>query len=139
VTCEAQDAAGNRVIGSFTVAVRDTTPPRIDSLAAHPAVLWPANHRLVPVTISVVATDLVDPTPACAIAAVSSNESPERGCHRRTPPDWIITGPLTLELRAEHSHSGAGRRYFITVICSDDAGNAASGVATVLVPRHQRR
>jgi hypothetical protein len=34
------------------VTVSDTTPPVISSATASPNVLWPANHRLVPVMVT---------------------------------------------------------------------------------------
>ena len=35
----------------------DTTPPVIHSLTADPALLWPPNHKLVPVTLTATDTD----------------------------------------------------------------------------------
>ncbi len=50
-------------------------------------------------------------------------------------PDWVITGPLSVSLRAERLGSGNGRFYTITVRCTDEAGNSSPGVATVFVPK----
>lgn len=49
--------------------------------------------------------------------------------------DWEITGPLSVNLRAERSGQGSGRFYTLTVRCTDEAGNSAYGVTTVFVPR----
>lgn len=54
-----------------------------------------------------------------------------------TPPDWVITGPLTVDLRAERSGKGSGRVYTITVECSDASGNTATKTVTVTVPHDQ--
>ncbi|MDQ3623880.1 MAG: hypothetical protein M3463_15555 [Verrucomicrobiota bacterium] len=54
-----------------------------------------------------------------------------------TAPDWEITGPLTVDLRAERSGGGRGRIYTITVECQDEAGNAATSTVDVTVPKSQ--
>ena len=83
---------------------------------------------MVPVSIEVTATDEEDADPACRIASVTCNE-PDVG-----EPDWIITGDLDLELRAERLGCSTGRVYTITVECSDESGNLSSSQVTVTVP-----
>ena len=57
-----------------------------------------------------------------------------------TEVDWLITGDLTLELRAERSgRSKEGRVYTITVQCADASGNSSTAEVTVTVPHDQRR
>ncbi|HEY8646916.1 MAG TPA: carboxypeptidase-like regulatory domain-containing protein, partial [Gaiellaceae bacterium] len=114
----------------------DTTPPAISKLTASPNVLWPADHKLVPVTITATATDNVDPSPTCAIASVTSSEPVDGLGDGDTSPDWILTGPLTLQLRAERSGTGPGRTYTITVACKDAAGNSSHADVTVTVPHN---
>ena len=85
-----------------------------------------SNHMLVPVEVSVDATDgcgAVD----CRIVSVASNEPGTE--------DWEITGPLTLKLRAERLGKGDGRVYTITIECTDAAGNVATSTVTVKVPK----
>jgi hypothetical protein len=51
----------------------------------------------------------------------------------------VVTGDLTLDLRAERSGTGSGRTYTITVVATDSAGNAsAPKTVTVFVPRSQK-
>jgi hypothetical protein len=88
----------------------------------------------VPVTLSVDVTDLTDPSPACAITAVTSNEPVDGTGDGDTSPDWTIGGGLTVALRAERAGGGAGRVYTIAVQCTDASGNAAAAVTTVGVP-----
>ncbi|HEX7421166.1 MAG TPA: HYR domain-containing protein, partial [Thermoanaerobaculia bacterium] len=74
VSCSAKDAHNNTATGAFTIIVRDTTPPTIVKITASSSNLWPPNHNLEPVTIHVIAIDLVDPAPVSHIISVSSNQ-----------------------------------------------------------------
>jgi hypothetical protein len=106
------------------------TPPAITSLTVDPAVLWPPNHKMVPVSLQVTATG--DPSPECRIGSTASNEP-------GTVPgedDWVVTGSLTLDLRAERAGSGNGRVYTINVTCTNTSGSASRTI-TVNVPHNQ--
>jgi hypothetical protein len=135
VQCTATDTHNNTAHKSFNVTVQDTTPPTIVSITATPSNLWPPNHQMVNVTVSVIATDLVDPAPMSHIISVSSNQPIDGTGDGDTAPDWLITGPLTLQLRAERAGGTAGvpRIYTITVGTSDASGNTAYGTVTVSV------
>jgi hypothetical protein len=135
VNCTAKDAANNIANGSFSVTVRDTTAPLVTSISATPDVLKTPNHKMIAVTVSVTATDLVDPAPVARIVNVSSNE-PENGLgDGDTGPDWRITGPLTVELRSERAGNGTGRIYTIAVEVADRSGNKSSATVQVTVRR----
>jgi len=114
------------------VIVDDLTPPTITSLTAAPNVLWPPNHEMVPVTVTASASDTCDAAPACEIVGVVSNEPISN-----PGGDWQVTGPLTLDLRAERLGSGSGRVYLISVACTDAAGHASTGTVAVSVPKSQ--
>jgi probable HAF family extracellular repeat protein len=105
----------------------DTTPPTIESALSNPALLWPPNSKMVDVQVSVSATDNVDPSPRCAISGVSSSEPTQEG-------DMVVTGGLSLQLRAERDGTGPGRVYSVSVTCSDSSGNQATAVVSVRVP-----
>jgi hypothetical protein len=132
VQCTATDAHNNTAHGSFTVLVGDTTPPVIVSITASPNNLWPPNHTMVNVTVTVIATDLVDPAPTSHIVSVSSNQPINGTGDGDTAPDWVITGPLTLQLRSERS-SGVTRVYTITIATTDASGNTSYGTVIVTV------
>ena len=99
-------------------------PPAISALTATPNVLWPPSGKMVPVTIDVTVTDDSDPAPACEISSVTSNESLDAS-------DWNLTGPLSLDLRADRNGLGTGRIYSITVTCTNASQLSASAVVTV--------
>lgn len=124
---------GRRTASDVTVvSVLDSGGPTIKSITASPKVLWPPNHKMVPVTVSAFVSDPCHGTNRCRIYAVSSNERPGHN-----GPDWKVTGDLTLKLRAERSGKGNGRVYTITVKCKDDTGHSSTKTVTVKVPHDQ--
>ncbi len=127
VSVLAWDGKAAPVECSAQIVVADHTPPKIQAIVASPSVLMPADGQLKPVKITVYATDVSGPVTS-KIIAVRSNEPGTNGV-----PDWIITGDLTLQLRAETNRPG-GRMYTITVSCSDTEGNTSKGFARVTVP-----
>jgi hypothetical protein len=139
VTLTVADSFGASSSCTATVTVVDQTPPSVGSVTATPNLLWPPNHKMVPVTLAVSAADNCDPKPACKIISVSSNE-PENGLgDGDTAPDWKITGDLTVNLRAERSGKGSGRVYTITTTCTDASQNSTNGVNIVTVPHDQKK
>lgn len=139
VTWTARDSAGNGAAAAAVVRVRDTVAPRIVSAAVSPSVLWPANHKMVPVTVSVIATDAATAAPVARIVSIASSE-PDSGCARDdAAADWQITGALTALVRAERYGSGDGRTYSLVIACTDAAGNETRTTVTVYVPHDQRK
>jgi hypothetical protein len=135
VSCMARDHAGLESRGAFTVTVQDTIAPVITRVTPSAAALWPANHAMHDIMLDVAASDNLGPAPACTVTGVSSNE-PENGLgDGDTPNDWVITGELSVQLRAERAAGGAGRTYTVALRCSDASGNAATSSATVTVPK----
>lgn len=138
VSCSATDSSSNTATDSFSVTVTDTTPPQILSVDASPATLWPPNHKMVDISVVVVAVDAVDPNPVSHIVSVTSNQPVNGTGDGDTGPDWVITGPLTVQLRSERSQ-GVDRTYTITVETVDDAGNSSTATDTVVVTQGKRR
>jgi hypothetical protein len=130
VTCHSTDAAGNTKTCGFTVTVNACQPPKVLSLTATPAVLWPPNHQMVPVTLEVKSGNCAPVD--CRIVSISSSESQAKGPHGAAAQPWKITGDLTAELMAERSGKGSGRVYTLTVQCTDPSG--AITTSTVAVP-----
>ena len=113
---------------------RDTQPPAFKSLTPSATSLWPPNHRMVTVSLTAALVDLLDGAPTARIVGVSSNEPIDGEDDGNTSPDWEITGPLTVDLRAERSGLGTGRVYAIEVEGKDAAGNATRQSVAVRVP-----
>jgi len=104
--------------------------PTITALTATPNVLWPPDHKMIPVQVSTSTLGGCG-TVSCKIIAVASNAPVD------PDGDWVITGDLTLNLRSDRLGNGTGRIYTITVQCTDSSGNAAIGTVTVTVPHDQ--
>lgn len=143
VACQATDASGNMASASFKVIIRDVQPPLIQTLSASPSYLYPKNKKMIPVSLTVCATDACSNPVTCRITGVKVSDgdvkmkmkspkmkSPSPGAN--TSLDVQITGPLTLNLRA--SSSSKTRTYTITVECRDAAGNVSLKTVNVVVP-----
>jgi rhamnogalacturonan endolyase len=113
---------------------KDTTPPAFKILAASHTVLWPPRHDMIPITVLAEAIDLLDPSPIVRIVGVTSSEPIDGDDDGNTAPDWEITGPLSVNVRAERSGSGTGRIYTISVEARDASGNTTMATVEVIVP-----
>ncbi len=137
VTLTVGDDKGATASCQGVVTVVDGEAPSILALRISPAVLWPPNHRLVPAVISIEAGDNCDPDPQCRITGVASNDL-GRSVGDRSP-DWLVTGDLSLKLRAERSGRVWARIYTIEVSCGDSSGTTAAGTVKATVPHDRRK
>jgi probable HAF family extracellular repeat protein len=99
----------------------DTTPPTITSLVATPSSIVPPNKLMVPVALTVTATDERDPAPTCLLSGINGNGAPAS--------DFAITGVLSGSVRAT-----GGATYSFVVTCNDATGNSVDGMVNVIVP-----
>ena len=124
-------ANGGAVTATFYVYAAPTfKPPSFTSLTATPNVLWPPNNKMVPVLVTAMSIGI--PVPTCQISSVIGNEA----TNSPGETEWVITGPLALNLLAQRAGSGNGRVYTITVTCTNSVGNVSQAV-TVTVPHDQ--
>jgi hypothetical protein len=97
------------------------------SIKASPSSLWPANNRLVPVSLSVHAPTTCESS--CKVVKVSGNNV--------TPADFQITGPLSVNLRAskggDHDRDRDARVYSVQLQCTDSADNSATKSVSIAV------
>lgn len=112
----------------------DVTPPVVHAVTASPGSIWPPNHEMVTVSVSVHATDDSGAEPGCGISSVTSSEPDLSGEPDDRPGDIELTGAQTLRVRAERLGSGPGRTYTVAVTCADDAGNESAASTAVHVP-----
>src|SRR6266567_4247855 len=128
------DNAGNVESAKALTIQLDKTPPTV-VCSASPNVLWPPNHKLVPVTFSLNVTDSLSGPAAFILVSVTSNE-PDSG---QGDIQGFVTGTASTsgQLRAQRLGSGTGRVYAFTYSGSDRAGNTASCTTTVTVPNDQ--
>jgi hypothetical protein len=115
----------------------DTIAPTFTSLIPSTATLSSSNHKMVPITLSAAVTDNVGVV-STKIVSVTSNEADNGLGDGDTAIDFVITGDLSLSLRAERSGKGDGRVYTITVEAVDAAGNASELTTTVSVPKGKK-
>jgi predicted extracellular nuclease len=109
-------------------------PSYIFNATATPSVLWPANHKLVTVTVNY---DLCTVGQATTALSVSSNEPVNGTGDGDTAPDWVVIDPHHVQLRAERAGTGSGRVYTITISAADNRGNIATQDVTVTVPHNR--
>jgi len=124
VAVVATAATGQVASCASVVAVVDQTAPAV-SLAPSPSVLWPPDHKLMPIALHLAATDNcnVVGTPSCTVTSSDPGAAAD-----------IVWHGATLLLRAERSGAHA-RTYTITCTARDGSGNLGTRTATVTVPR----
>jgi hypothetical protein len=139
LTGRCTDQAGNIAEDTVTGLNLDKTPPLL-ACAADPSELWPANHKMAPVTIGIDFTDATSGTDRFWLTGVASNES-DTGSKGDKPNDIqgfiVATDDTDGELRAERHGKGSGRIYTIDYAGQDLAGNATTCSCAVTVPHDQ--
>jgi len=113
----------------------DTTPPSLQ-VAAFPLSLWPPDHRLEPINVSVQVSDDQDPNPRVKLVSITCDDACD-------PVVDVVgadygTDDRQFQLRSERKGtSKSGRTYTITYSAEDAAGNKATASTTVTVPHDQ--
>lgn len=134
VTSTCMDLAGNSATATVQAINIDKTPPSI-SCNTSPGVLWPPNHKLVPINVSVAVSDSLSGPAGFTLNSVTSNE-PDSG--QGDIQGFVIgTASTNGQLRAERLGAGNGRVYAFTYTGIDRAGNSAMCNTNVSVPHDQ--
>lgn len=140
ITFTAADATGNARSCGSAIRVGDTVAPQI-SVTLSATTLWPANHKLVPITATVTVSDRCDSSVVLQLVSVSSNEPDNGSGDGDTAGDItgvsLGTADTGFALRAERSGNGAGRVYTIVFRATDSSGNASTATAFVRVPHNK--
>jgi hypothetical protein len=137
ITLRARGSSGSTSTDSVRITVVDDDPPQIRSVRPSVSELWPPDHRWVPVTLDVDASDNCDGAPECELVSITSDESENGTGDGNTAPDHEITGRFSARLRAERAGPGNGRVYTLRVRCEDSEGNEASRTTQIFVPHDQ--
>jgi len=130
--------------GQGTVTVVDADGPRFTRLEATPSALWPPDHRMVDVNVTLEVEDDCDPSPAVRLVSVTSDEAelaPGQGSGHSRPDVLgaeLGTDDRHLRLRAERGGRLDGRTYELTYEAEDAAGHVTMARVQVVVP-HDRR
>jgi hypothetical protein len=161
-TLTVADGRGGIGVCDVRITVEDTMPPEV-LCTTDRAMLWPPKHAMVPVELSVVASDACSaPDEILPIVVLISSSEPDDasgggdgntqgdvGGHDGYSAPVDVTDDLTYDpltgawtgtvhLRAERAGSGNGRKYTIDVQAFDSNGNASITSCCVVVP-HDRR
>jgi hypothetical protein len=128
------DLAGNLATSIVQGINIDKTSPTA-SCNASPDVLWPPNHKLVPINVSVTVSDSLSGPAGFMLNSVTSNEPDSR---RGDIQGFVIgTASTNGQLRSERLGSGNGRTYTLVYTGVDRAGNSATCNTGVSVPHDQ--
>ncbi|HEX3252970.1 MAG TPA: VCBS repeat-containing protein [Pyrinomonadaceae bacterium] len=127
--------AGN---GALAILLNSTPKPPLEIVGVelNRNVLWPANHKMVDVTVGYSTTNNCGHV-TCTLSVVS-NEPINGTGDSDSAPDWEIIDEHHLRLRAERAGNGSGRVYTITITCTDSSGSSVRAV-TVVVPKNQSK
>lgn len=115
-------------------------PPDCSAAAADPALLWPPNHKMVPIGI----TGLSDPdgdSLTVTVTSIRQDEPTNTVGDGDTEVDGTGVGTSTASVRAERTGTkkipGDGRVYHIGFTATDGEGGTCTGTVTVGVPHDQ--
>ena len=134
VEVEVSDGPSAPVSCTTTVTVVDTTPPVVTCNVTR-SMLWPPNHKLLPVGLTATVTDACsgNGTATVEVWGDEDDEMPTGDGNHAPDADAIASG--TLRLRSERRGDADGRVYLIIAQSMDGGANVAtSACCTVTVP-----
>ena len=134
-TYTVDDGHSHTDTATVTVTVADTTAPTVTASTTASS-LWPPNHQLEHVGLTVNASDNGGQAPAIQVTVFSDEDDLAPGSGNFSP-DAKDIAPGTLRLRSERSGSGSGRVYLIIVKATDASNNASHACVAVTVPQSQ--
>ena len=113
--------------------------PDCSSVTASQELLWPPNHKFVPISIIGV-TDGDDDSIAITIDGITQDEEVDAKGNGdgNTSPDGQGIGSDTAQVRAERAGTGDGRVYEISFTADDGNGGTCEGSVTVGVPHDKK-
>lgn len=124
VTAQATDAASNASTASVGVIVQQSGADIV--LTPSPAIIWPPNHKMVPVTINGVLN-----VPLSDIKSLKISLSDEYGEYNFTN---LKLGSTVLLEAWRNGNDLDGRKYTFSAVLTRKNGSKATATAVVLVP-----
>jgi hypothetical protein len=134
VNVRVTDGDGGTATGSTVVTVL-FPPPSCANATASPNLLWPPNHKFVPIQIA----GIVNPAPGPLMITVTSifqDEPVQSAGSGNTSPDATGVGTGNPSVRAERDGGNDGRVYHISFTATSASGSC-TGSVTVGVPHDQ--
>lgn len=132
---QVNDGELSSIADTITVAVLDLNdPPACERAQPSSTLLWPPNHKLMPITI----TGVSDPNNDQVIVTINkvTQDEPVSGLgDGDTAPDAVVIQEGQVSVRAERSAQNNGRIYTIHFTANDDQGGSCAGTVTVGVPK----
>lgn len=129
---------GSQSFLDIRVSAVMNAPPDCASAVASPSRLWPPNHKLRSVTLTVTDPD-GDPV-TVTITSVRQDEAVQGRGDGRTTPDAVLGSESDqVRLRAERSGNRDGRVYGVAFRALDAQGGSCTGMALVGVPHDRGR
>jgi hypothetical protein len=130
------------VLYDVTISTVDlNTDPICTAATPSSDVLWPPNHKMVPITIAGV-TDADDDSLTTKITGIRQDEVVNGPGDGNTGPDGAGVGTGTAQVRAERAGTpkapGDGRVYHVAFSASDGQGGTCTGSVKVSVPHDKR-
>ncbi|MCK5707979.1 MAG: hypothetical protein KAI43_10025 [Candidatus Aureabacteria bacterium] len=138
IVLEVTDEYGNIDTKITTIEVIDTEAPTLAPIA-DPAIIWPPNGELYPVTVTANVTDNSGSTLTLAVS-IECNGAPiidDLGnilANFTEPVIDQVNGIITTELRAAKNDDGTERVFTISITATDESGNSTEANVKVLCP-----
>lgn len=137
ITYWSVDNAGNvEQFNTKTIKLDKTEP--ILNIKLDKTTIWPVNHKMIPVTATIHASDATSGINSVVLTSITSNETIQADDIQNATYNLPITGSTaSFELRADRLGNGTGRIYTITFTATDKAGNVVTKSVDVTVPHNQ--
>jgi endo-1,4-beta-xylanase len=133
------DKAGNvEQVHTKTIKL-DKTGPILD-ITLDKSILSPVNHKMVPITAAINASDSDSGIHSVVLTSITSNESIQPDDIQNANYNNPISGTTdSFKLRAERFGNDKGRIYTITYTTTDKAGNVTTKSVEVSVPHDKSK
>ncbi|WP_179862992.1 glycine rich domain-containing protein [Bacillus toyonensis] len=133
------DNAGNTEQFNTKTIKLDKTAPVLN-ISLDKITIWPPNHKMVPITATINASDGTSGINSVVLTSITSNETLQSDDIQNANYNKPISGSTdSFSLRADRLGSGNGRIYTVTYTVKDNTGNVTTKTATVAVPHDQSK